>query len=219
MKIKFLLLFVLFYSPTIMGGWAQDNQDINESSGSQRLMGQSLPNRHDATQDREENINPHVYDQPLSLSQNYIPRHAIQDLLETEKYTRYMETIVLMIQGTISVGLSLYLATEVGPEYLWTLRDFLAYGTVATSISVSARWYNWFHYVNPFKDTPLLQQRDPFNLKKLDILSNLSQLVTYLVPASITSYKISQSLFSGVLAMTGALTAWTLFNINSYFVE
>jgi hypothetical protein len=219
MKIKFLLLFVLFYSPTIMGGWAQDNQDINESSGSQRLMRQSLPNRHDATQDREENINPHVYDQPLSLNQNYIPRHAIQDLLETEKNTRYMETIVLMIQGTISVGLSLYLATEVGPEYLWTLRDFLAYGTVATSISVSARWYNWFHYVNPFKDTPLLQQRDPFNLKKLDILSNLSQLITYLIPASITSHKISQSLFSGVLAMTGALTAWTLFNINSYFVE
>lgn len=219
MKIKFLLPFVLLYSSIAMGGWAQDPQDNGEPSGAQRLTQSPLPNMHNAAQDRNEDTELGDVDQPFLHNQDYIPNNVIQDLLEREANTRYMETIALVIQGTISVGLSIYLASEMAPEYLGTLRDFFAYGTVATSISMSARWYNWVNYVKPFKDTPIPGQQDPFNLKKLDIFSNISQLFFYLVPASITSHKISQSFFSGVLAMTGALSVWTFFNIGSYLNE
>ncbi len=170
----------------------------------------------DLSSQEQENTNHN----DLPFLQDIAPNISDEVRLEyqtTEIIGRYVDTTTMLIQGGLALGLSIYISSFASNETLDLLHRFFTYGTMSFSINSSMRWANWLFNVNPSKDSPIPAQGDIFNLKKLNLISNVSYLLFYLVPATYDAYHISYSLFTGMLFISGLLTLWTTYTMDSYF--
>lgn len=160
------------------------------------------------------------FETPPQSDESPAEKSFLSDYINLEKNSRYVDTALMALHTTLCAGAYIANTFFTISSPLKLLNPVFMCGALASSVNAIARWTNWFYSVKSPEKSPYKPPfRDTYHLKKLAFLTDLSYLTLFVIPVTISSQDEPYPIFPFMMALTGGLSLWTLYNAKVLFYD